>query len=274
MMSTFYSFKNKVNEPEPLIKNPGDIDGQMFDIADCENSTLVIMDNCEQVQIDQCKNCRIFVGACASSIFIRDCTNCVFYTCCRQLRLRDVTHSKFYIYSMSEVHIEYSNTIFFAPFNGGYPDHARHLQNANLDVKQNLWYDIFDHNDPMKTHVNWALLPEAEYEEPWFPAGVCEPAVALTKAGSVQVPTTSDSNMQSFSFQQLMADAQALASEASKTAPVPPIPPLIPESDAAPIASVPVATQMEDTVASTENSDVEAVKQVLGWKLGEAVEVR
>eukprot|EP00981_Chlorochromonas_danica_P010109 scaffold3044_cov176-Ochromonas_danica.AAC.27 len=40
MMSTFYSFKNKVDEVQPLIKSPGTIDGQVFDIADCKNSTL------------------------------------------------------------------------------------------------------------------------------------------------------------------------------------------------------------------------------------------
>ena len=41
MMLTFYSFKNKINEPAPLVKNPGDIDGQMFEIADCEGCTMV-----------------------------------------------------------------------------------------------------------------------------------------------------------------------------------------------------------------------------------------
>jgi hypothetical protein len=111
----------------------------MFDIGDCENTTMAIMDNCEQVQIDQLKNCRVFIGACASSIFIRNCENCVFYTACRQLRLREVTNSKFYIYSMAEVHIEYSNTLQFAPFNGGYPDQEKHFRNAQLDPANNLW---------------------------------------------------------------------------------------------------------------------------------------
>jgi protein XRP2 len=83
MMETFYSFKNKNNET--LMKKPGDVDGQGFDIADCDGSTLIVMDNCEQVQIDEVKNSRIFIGACASSIFIRNCTNCTFYTSCRQL---------------------------------------------------------------------------------------------------------------------------------------------------------------------------------------------
>ncbi len=116
MMLTFYSFKNKTNET--CTKNPGDIDGQMFDIADCNNSTLIVMDACEQVQIDEVKNSRIFIGACASSIFIRNCSNCVFFTSCRQLRLRDDTNSIFFIYSMSEVHIEFSNNLQFAPFLG------------------------------------------------------------------------------------------------------------------------------------------------------------
>ena len=56
MMLTFYTFKDKKDEPQPLVKNPGDIDGQQFDIGDCENCTLVIMDHCEQVQIDMLKN--------------------------------------------------------------------------------------------------------------------------------------------------------------------------------------------------------------------------
>ena len=133
MMATFYTFKDKKEGTH--VKNPGDVDGQQFDIGDCENCTLVIMDHCEQVQIDMLKNCRVFVGACASSVFIRNCENCVFYTSCRQLRLREVVNSTFYIYSMAEVHIEYSNAVRFAPFNGGYPDHARHMQTANLDLK-------------------------------------------------------------------------------------------------------------------------------------------
>ena len=250
MMATFYSFKDKVNVAEPLVKTPGVVDGQMFDIADCENSTLVVMDHTEQVQIDQVKNCRIFLGACSSSIFIRNCENCVFYTCCRQLRLREVTNSKFYIYSMAEVHIEYSNGLQFAPFNGGYPEHAAHLRSANLDVKHNLWYDIYDHNDPGKTHANWSLLPEAEYEQPWFPAGApCEPAVPRTKPGSVKVEAPAE-NMQSFSLQQMMLDAQ----KNSNPADAPPAP----KKPAAAAAAVPPPVAQTPPAVPPPNAPVAA----------------
>ena len=248
-MLTFYTFKDKNNEPEPLVKVPGDIEGQMFDIADCDGSTMVIMDQCEQVQIDKVKNCRIFIGACASSIFIRNCENCTFYTCCRQLRLREVVNSVFYIYSMAEVHIEYSNTLRFAPFNGGYPEHASHLAAAKLTAEHNLWYDIFDHNDPSKSRVNWSLLPEAEYEAPWFPAGACEPAVGRTKVGSVvRVEAAADASMQSFSVQQMMADAQTVkaVSSPSKTPPLPPV-----AAEAAKIAESPSKAVAAQPAASS-----------------------
>lgn len=205
-MSTFYTFKNKVNEPEPLVKNPGEVEGQVFEIGDCENSTLVVMDFCDQVQIDQVKNSRIFIGACSTSIFIRNCSDCIFYTCSRQLRLRDVVNCTLYTFSMAEVHIEDSNNVKFAPFNGGYPDHAKHLAAANLDTSHNLWYDVFDHSDPQKTRVNWSLLEATLYEPQWFPAGTpCPLALERNEVGSVV--KQGDEGMQSFSRDQVMAQA-------------------------------------------------------------------
>mmetsp|Transcript_13465 Transcript_13465/g.24963 ORF Transcript_13465/g.24963 Transcript_13465/m.24963 type:complete len:205 (-) Transcript_13465:1785-2399(-) len=171
MYENFYSFTKKVDEPEPLIKAPGSIDGQMFDIADCENSTLVVLDHCEQVQMDVLKKCRVFIGAGTSTIFIRNCVDCVFYTCCRQLRVTECKDCQFYVYSTAEVHIEVCNGLAFAPFNGGYPEHAEHLQKSNLPLDHNLWYDIFDHDDPGKTRKNWSLIDRAAYEKPWFLLG-------------------------------------------------------------------------------------------------------
>lgn len=249
MMLTFYSFKNKHNEAEPLVKAPGSIEGQMFDIGDCSNSTLVVLDHSEQVQMDNLENCRVWISACASSIFIRNCKNCTFYVCCRQLRLRDVTDSKFYTFSMSEVHIETSSGLQFGPFNGGYPEHARHLASANLNISHNLWYDIYDHNDPSKSNANWSLIPESQYEEPWFPAGVCEPAVPRTKPGSVA--RVDDAGMQSFGMQQMRADAQKAPSPV-KPAVAPPSAPVVAAASApAPVVAAPAAAVAPAVVAPT-----------------------
>ena len=51
---------------------------------------IFILDPCEQVQIADCKNCRIVVGPCAGSVFILDCTNCRVTVAAKQLRLREV----------------------------------------------------------------------------------------------------------------------------------------------------------------------------------------
>ena len=133
---------------------------------------------------------------------------------------------------MSEVHIEYSNNLKFAPANGGYPEQGNHFKSANLDASHNLWYDIFDHNDPLKTHANWSLLPESEYEEPWFPNGVpCEPHVPRTLPGSVKRAEEPNSSMQSFSVDQLIKDASGVnvSSVPPPTSLLPPSPPPVSE---------------------------------------------
>ena len=217
-MLTFYSYKNKKGAPYPEPRLPGSIGGQMYDIADCEDTELVVMDHCEQVQIDQVKNSKIFVGACESSMFIRNCEDCTFYIACRQLRLREVKNCKFFCFSTAEVHIEYSSGCQFAPFNGGYPGQAEHLEAAKLPyTSHNLWYDIFDHNDPAKTKENWSILPESEYTQDngWFPLGPCDRSIPLTKVGSVERvegDTTGDAGkgVQSFSIQTTAEAAQAV----------------------------------------------------------------
>jgi hypothetical protein len=225
MMLTFYSFKNINNAAEPQVKLPDSIQGQTFEIGDCENSILVVMDHTEQIQVDQLKGCRVFLGAVASSLFIRNCENCTFVTACQQLRLREVVNCNFYILSIGEVHIEYSNNVRFAPFNGGYPEQAAHLAAAKLNPHHNLWYDIYDHNDPNKTREHWSLIPESEYEAPWFPAGSpCEVAIPRTRAGSV-VRADANDNMQSFSMDQMRMDAsKATGGPAATAAAVPPAP--------------------------------------------------
>ena len=260
MIATFYSFTSKINEPDPLIKLPGSIQGQSFDISDCENSTLIVMDETEQVQIDNVKGCKIFLGACASSIFIRNCSDCEFYTCGRQLRLREVINSKFFIYSMGEVHIEYSNNVSFAPFNGGYPEQVKHFESSKLDRNHNLWYDIYDHNDPGKTNANWKLIPESEYGSPWFPLGTpCEPVVPITKYGSVIKPVEAET-MQSFSLQQMINDSKGPVQISVNT-------PVQPTFDLpAPPPSSPVITPdvpKQSIISDSKSTDVELITEVL-----------
>ena len=190
MMDTYYTFKNKKDDHTTLVKSSGEVDGQVFDLADCDNCTMIVMDNCEQVQMDKLVKCKVLIGACASSIFIRDCSDCVFYTSCKQLRVRDCTNCKFFSHCMSEIHIELSKGLTFGHLNCGYPDQADHMLNARLDASKNFWFDVYDHNDQQKKGMNWRLLRANEYDAPWFPVGGMDRVIAASaqgKAGSAQV---------------------------------------------------------------------------------------
>lgn len=184
----------------------------MFTIENVENCTMAVCDACETIHVDNVKKSKVFLAATASSTFIRDCEDCVFFTCCQQLRIRDCVRCDFYVYSSSEVHIETSSAVRFGPFRGGYPQHKEHLQSAKIDNRSNLWYDIFDHNDPLKTHANWSLVAENEYAEPWFPLGECMVSVEVNAVGSVDRSKESDANMSSFGVDQLRIDAAKVVS--------------------------------------------------------------
>jgi hypothetical protein len=220
MMATYYSFKNVVDAKAPLIKGPGEVDGQVFDMSQCTGSTLVVMDRTEAVQIDHLSKCRVFIGCCVSSIFIRNCDNCVFYTSCRQLRLREVTNSQVYAYSQAEVHIEQCTGMAFAPFNGGYTEQAVHFKQANINPGANLWWDIFDHNDQEKSRKNWRLLQPDEFEPAWFPQGTaCTPCVPITAPGTQQDDLSTKNQVgEAHGMDKLRADAAKLKAEAVSAA--------------------------------------------------------
>ena len=263
MVSAFYSFKGKKDEPTPLVKLPGQIDGQIFEIAECTNTTMVIMDHSEQVQIDNCSGCRVFIAACSSSVFIRNCKNCVFYVCCQQLRVTEAEDSTLYFLSIAEVHIELCHGLSFAPFNGSYPQHGEHLRKANLNPLNNLWYDIYDHSDTAKTNENWRLLPESDYEQPWFPAGSeCEYFVPKVKVGSV-VKVQDNGNMQSFGVEQMKKDAQKSASTSAAAGP-PVLPPPIPavESPPSETATPSVNPSAAGAVISEDEQAVRNIVQI------------
>lgn len=67
---------------------------------------------------------RVFIAACVDSVFVRNCTGCVFTVACKQLRTRDCEDCEFRLYCKTEPIIETSHGMTFAPFNGAYVGHA------------------------------------------------------------------------------------------------------------------------------------------------------
>jgi protein XRP2 len=88
-----------------------------------------VFDHTGQIQIDDCTNCRMFIGPVHGryyrsilslskektrfSIFIRDSTNCVLATACQQFRTRDCRDTYVYLSCASQPIIESSYNIKF-----------------------------------------------------------------------------------------------------------------------------------------------------------------
>jgi hypothetical protein len=220
LMENYYSFKNRHNDI--LMKQSGEIDGQVFDIADCTNTSIAIMDYTDQVQIDNLKNCKVLIGACSGPIFIRNCENCTFFTCSRQLRLREVFNCTLFTFCASEIHIEESENLNFGPFLSGYKQQESHFQKAGLDpVKVNLWYDIYDHSVEDGV-VHFKLLSVHEsLNKVWYPQGdehELTQFITLStppKTNASTVKTTTQVG-EAFGMEQMRADAAAANKTTSK----------------------------------------------------------
>merc|ERR1712232_663884 len=94
-------------------------------LEDCE---IYICDRTAQVFVDFCKRSSILIGPCESSVFVRDCEDCVIWVATQQLRTRDCNRCVFFLHSRTEPIIEESDDIAFAPWSAHYPKCSSHFQ--------------------------------------------------------------------------------------------------------------------------------------------------
>ncbi len=154
-----------------IVRKPGEMYEQMFEMCKLTNCEIQILDNCNQVIGDYLMNCRGFIGPSSESVFLRDCKNCTFTIACKQLRLRDCHNCTFYLYSHTDPVIEATTHCSFAPFNGAYAGLRELFSNANLDPDDNHWCEVFDfHKDEIVTkegqsipEPHWIKLPEESW---------------------------------------------------------------------------------------------------------------
>ena len=60
------------------VREPGEIAGQPFRLADLVGCTVALCDTCEAVQVDRLVDCRVLVGASCGAVFLRECRGCTF----------------------------------------------------------------------------------------------------------------------------------------------------------------------------------------------------
>ncbi|KAF4317569.1 hypothetical protein BBO99_00006800 [Phytophthora kernoviae] len=146
-----------------LAKLPGSINGQQFLIEDCHNCDIFLLDHCTSVQIDACVNCRIVVGPCESSVFLRDCKRCTLVCAVQQFRTRDCEDVDVYLYSATEPIIETSSCMKFACFPLTYFSLQQQFRQAKFSPWNNHWSEIYNFTPD---HGGWKPLPTQPFESP------------------------------------------------------------------------------------------------------------
>jgi hypothetical protein len=129
---------------EFIIRKPGSLHGKDLKLEEIDDCEVYVCDPTAQVLADFCKRCLVLLAPCASSAFIRDCEDCVFWIAAQQLRTRSCKRCTFYLYSKTEPIIEMSEDLVFAPWCARYPGCSEHFRKNSFSPERNLWNAIFD----------------------------------------------------------------------------------------------------------------------------------
>eukprot|EP00913_Durusdinium_trenchii_P021979 g20652.t1 len=131
---------------------------------DCKGCSVLICDKSEEFKVDALANCRVLIGPCTSSSFIRNCENCTFWVATRQFRVRDCSNCTFYLHCHTEPVIESSKELRIAPFNAKYPGLPKQFEEAGFDATKNYWNAVYDFTGNAKS-ANWSIPPLDQCEE-------------------------------------------------------------------------------------------------------------
>ena len=161
-----FSFKDQ--KGQTLVKLPGTINNQVFNMEHLVDCNVYILDVSETIYVDNCVGCNFYVAPVRGSFFMRESQNSTCSVACRQLRVKNCTSFTFYLYCPSNPHIESSFDMIFAPYNFSYPQQDQDFKKAGLDPNDNKWCKVFDHSS--STGVHFSLLPTNQFKK-------CEKAI-------------------------------------------------------------------------------------------------
>ena len=91
------------------------------------------------VSIDRCTRCRLVIGPCESSVFLRNCDDIRGVVACQQLRTRDVNRLELLLLTASQPSVETTTDARFGCFALHYAGLEGQLAAAGLSVFSNRW---------------------------------------------------------------------------------------------------------------------------------------
>eukprot|EP01060_Flectonema_neradi_P037022 TRINITY_DN733_c0_g1_i3.p1 TRINITY_DN733_c0_g1~~TRINITY_DN733_c0_g1_i3.p1 ORF type:complete len:1644 (+),score=370.88 TRINITY_DN733_c0_g1_i3:51-4934(+) len=109
-----------------------------------KNCRIVVLGMCDSYMVDDCENCEFVLGPCKNSMFFRNCTNLCVTIACRQVRLRDVKDSEFFVHTETDPCVESSSGVILRPFNMRLPENIAAFKDANLTPEENRFRHAAD----------------------------------------------------------------------------------------------------------------------------------
>lgn len=155
-----YTFKDQ--KGQTLIKLPGSINGEVFNMEKLVDCKVYILDVSETIYVDNCVNCEFYIAPVKSSFFMRESQNSICSVACKQLRVKNCGDFTFFLYCQSDPHIESSFDMKFAPYNFSYPGQDLDFKKASFDPNLNRWCKVYDHSSSTGTH--FSLLPANKFK--------------------------------------------------------------------------------------------------------------
>jgi hypothetical protein len=175
-----------------LVRYPGEVASQSFEVLRLKGCEVVVLDAVAAVAIEDCDDCRVFVGPCAGAVVVRNCRNCLFTFITQHLRVKASSNCIFTSFVQSSPAIESSTGLTFGPLNGSYPQlsqHARAAGLAALSDSNNHVTQVVDFSEgdaELGEAPHWLPLDTAEWDWDSAPAdahhGSLTPVAQLTVA--------------------------------------------------------------------------------------------
>ncbi|XP_044140800.1 tubulin-specific chaperone C [Bufo gargarizans] len=144
----------------------GQKDVQLSQLRQC---TITLRGSPATLHMRDLSGCKVLCGPVATSVFVDNCSDCLFTFPCQQLRTHSSTDCRFYLHVTSRAIIEDCSGLHFAPFTWSYPGIQRDYELTGLDQSWNNW-DLVDDFNWLAMDVrspNWKVIPEEERITHW-----------------------------------------------------------------------------------------------------------
>eukprot|EP00993_Chasmostoma_nieuportense_P001124 NODE_2031_length_1299_cov_17.297782_g1933_i0.p1 GENE.NODE_2031_length_1299_cov_17.297782_g1933_i0~~NODE_2031_length_1299_cov_17.297782_g1933_i0.p1 ORF type:complete len:300 (-),score=62.28 NODE_2031_length_1299_cov_17.297782_g1933_i0:24-923(-) len=117
----------------------------------------------DSVLVDDCEDCRLYLGPTTGSVMLRDCKRVEVHAACQQLRTRDCEDLQLFLYCSTDPIIETSSRVRFQTWVVAFPGLTEMFATARLDPANNRYRNIFDFNksDPAVPEPHFELQPIA-----------------------------------------------------------------------------------------------------------------